>query len=108
MVLFLCVLYFFINFEVLGGEKGAPFRLVVSNYSMSSLDDTRSSVIAKCFCVIKVFKVLLLLPFFNVVLCQDKGADRKHKQDIQKREKLLPEEAVNKVTHNALFTTLLE
>ncbi|XP_019849643.1 PREDICTED: upstream-binding protein 1-like [Amphimedon queenslandica] len=62
-----------------GGEKGVPFRLVLNTYSIPSIEDTGGTHISKCFCLVKVFK--------------DKGADRKHKHDLQKREKLQSDEA---------------
>lgn len=42
---------------VTGGEKGVPFRLVLTTYSMTSLEDTRGTLISKSFCLVKVFKV---------------------------------------------------
>ena len=43
-----------------GGEKGVPFRLVLSTYSIASIEDTRGTLISKCFCLVKVFKVNLI------------------------------------------------
>lgn len=61
-----------------GGEKGVLLRLIITHNE--GIEDGNSVVIYRAFCLIKVFK--------------DKGADRKHRQDILRREKLPLQEAV--------------
>ena len=49
---------FLIILLIKGGEKGIPFRLVVSTYTP---EEAGGSLISKSFCLIKVFKVIDLI-----------------------------------------------
>ena len=91
-----------INYNIInyisGGEKGVLLRLIITHNE--GIEDGNSVVIYRAFCLIKVFKVSygnrLFVAMVSIPLpIQDKGADRKHRQDILRREKLPPQEAVS-------------